>query len=117
MVPFHVNCYGSAVISAGGASAHLYNEPKQEGLPDPPGPNPALCYEVGARVAQTLAASPYRTVIMASSSWSHSFLSTNTGYAVPDRKSDRMMFEALKSGDYELLAAAQNRGGRGRRAP
>jgi Catalytic LigB subunit of aromatic ring-opening dioxygenase len=101
VIPFHVNCYGSAVISAGGAMAHLYNEPKQEGLPDPPGPNPALCYEVGAKVAQTLAESPYRSIIMASSSWSHCFLSTNTGYVVPDRKSDMMMFEAMKKGDYE----------------
>ena len=26
IIPFHVNCYGSAVISAGGAVAHLYND-------------------------------------------------------------------------------------------
>jgi len=101
VIPFHVNCYGSAVISAGGAFAHLFKEPEEKGLPDPPGPNPALCYEVGAKMAETLAASPYRTVIMASSSWSHCFLSTNTGYVLPDFESDRMMFDALKKGDYE----------------
>jgi len=101
VVPFHVNCYGSAVINAGGAFEHLFKEPHQDGPPDPPGPNPALCYEVGAKMAQTLAESPYRTVIMASSSWSHCFLSTNTGYVVPDRKSDAMMLKALEKGDYE----------------
>ena len=52
-------------------------------------------------MAETLAASPYRAVIMASSSWSHCFLSTNTGYVLPDFESDRMMFDALKKGDYE----------------
>ena len=103
IVPFHVNCYGSAVISAGGAFTHLFKEPaKEEGLPDPPGPNPALCHEVGRRMAQALAASPYRVVIMASSSWSHCFLSTNTGYVIPDQKSDRMMLDALETGDYKV---------------
>jgi hypothetical protein len=101
IVPFHVNCYGSSVITAEGAFAHLFKEPVQEGLPDPPGPNPALCYEVGAKMAETLAESPYRVVIMASSSWSHCFLSTNTGYVLPDCESDRKMLAALKDGDYE----------------
>jgi hypothetical protein len=101
-VPFHVNCYGSAVIKAGGAFAHLFKEPVEDGLPDPPGPNPALCYEVGYKMAETLAESPYRTVIMASSSWSHCFLSPNAGYVVPDQKSDAMMLDALKKGDYEF---------------
>ena len=102
IVPLHVNCYGSAVIKAEGAFAHLFNDLEDTGLPDPPGPNPALCYEVGAKLAETLAESPYRSVIMASSSWSHCFLSTNTGYVLPDFESDRMMLEALTEGDYEF---------------
>jgi hypothetical protein len=73
VVPFHVNCYGSAVITAGGAFAHLFKEPEDVAIPDPPGPNPAMCHEVGMKMAETLAAGPYRTVIMASSSWSHCF--------------------------------------------
>ena len=32
VVPFHVNCYGSSVISAEGAFAHLFKEPEQQGL-------------------------------------------------------------------------------------
>lgn len=101
IVPLHVNCYGSSVMTSQGFMAHLFEEPKQVGLPDPPGPNPALCHEVGARIAETLADSPYRCVIMASSSWSHSFLSTNMGYAIPDRESDRRMLDALTTGNYE----------------
>jgi hypothetical protein len=102
IVPFHVNCYGSAVISAGGAMAHLFKEPEPDASPDPPGPNPALCHEVGRKMAQTLAASPYRSVIMASSSWSHCFLSSNAGYVVPDQKSDAMMLDAMRKGDYDV---------------
>ncbi len=101
VVPFHVNCYGSAVISAKGAFSHLFEEPEENGMPDPPGPNPAMCYEIGAKMAETLAESPYRTVIIASSSWSHCFLSPNSGYVVPDFEADRQMLEALKNGDYE----------------
>jgi len=101
IIPLHVNCYGSSVISAGGAFNHLFEETVQNGLPDPPGPNPALCYEVGANLAESLAESPYRSVIMASSSWSHCFLSSNTGYVIPDFESDRMMLEAMRDGDYE----------------
>jgi hypothetical protein len=101
VVPFHVNCYGSAVISAKGAFSHLFEEPEENGMPDPPGPNPAMCYEIGAKMAETLAESPSRTVIIASSSWSHCFLSPNSGYVVPDFEADRLMLEALKNGDYE----------------
>ena len=102
IVPLHVNCYGSAVLNSGGAFGHLFNHPEESGrLPDPPGPNPALCHHVGGRIAETLAASDYRVVLMASSSWSHSFLSSNGGYVVPDFESDRLMLEALAACDYE----------------
>jgi hypothetical protein len=39
---------------------------------------------------------------MASSSWSHCFLSPNSGYVIPDFESDRMMLEALKQGNYDV---------------
>ncbi len=74
-------------------------------LPDPPGPNPARCHEVDAKMAEALAESPYRSVIMASSIWSHCFLSPSSGYVVPDFESDRMMLDALgNSKEYDNLA-------------
>jgi hypothetical protein len=102
IVPLHVNCYGSKVISAGGAYGHLYNENRQEGLPDPPGPSPACCMELGAKLAQSARESPYRIVLMASSSWSHCFLSPTNGYVIPDHKADRLLLAALREGDYEV---------------
>jgi hypothetical protein len=102
VIPFHVNCYGSKVILAQGGMTHLFKDLKVEGLPDPPGPNPALCMSVGAKLAQVAAQSPYRVVLMASSSWSHCFLSPNTGWVIPDHRSDRLLFEALKTGNYDV---------------
>lgn len=102
IVPFHVNCYGSAVLSAGGAFDHLFNAPRQEAVPDPPGPSPAMCMEVGAKLAQAAAESPYRIVLMASSSWSHAFLSSAMGWVIPDHNSDRLMLDALRRCDYDF---------------
>jgi hypothetical protein len=101
VVPFHVNCYGSQVITAKGFAAHLFETQKAEGLPDPPGPSPALCMELGAKLAQVASESPYRIVLMASAGWSHAFLSPTNGYIIPDHQADRMLLEALKRGDYE----------------
>ena len=101
IVPLHVNCFGSAVISSGGFAAHLFEEQVPNGLPDPPAPNPAMCHELGAKLAETLSESPYRSVIMASSSWSHGFLASRTGYVLPDFETDRKMLEWFKQGDFE----------------
>ncbi|MSQ69790.1 MAG: extradiol ring-cleavage dioxygenase [Betaproteobacteria bacterium] len=101
VIPFHVNCYGSSVMTSRGAFAHLFEDVRKDGPPDPPSPPPSLCMEVGAKLAQVAAASPYRVVLMATSSWSHSFLSSNTGYVIPDLDSDRVLFEAFRQGDYE----------------
>jgi len=102
VVPFHVNCYGSNVIVGKGGLDHLFKDLEQQGLPDPPGPAPWRCMEVGAKVAQTLAASPWRVALMASSSWSHAFLSPKNGYVWPDQESDRLLLEALRRGDYDF---------------
>jgi hypothetical protein len=101
VVPFHVNCYGSEVLKTkGGHRAHLFAKLEQQGLPDPPGPTAAMCMDVGRHLAKILAASPYRVALIASSSWSHGALSTNTQRMIPDHESDRRMLEAFRNGDY-----------------
>ena len=102
VMPFHVNCYGSNVIVGKGGLDHLFGTAEQAGLPDPPGPAPWHCMEVGAKVAQTLAASPWRVALMASSSWSHAFLSPKNSYVWPDHESDRLLVEALRRADYSV---------------
>ena len=57
--------------------------------------------ELGAALAETIEASPWRVALIGSSSWSHAFLASKTGYLFPDREADRALFEALKTGDYD----------------
>ena len=98
VLPFHVNCYGSSTISKKGAFAHLEGTGAE--IPDPPGPTAARCFDIGAATARALAASPWRVAMVASSSWSHSFLTANNHYLYPDLESDRARFAELCAGDF-----------------
>jgi hypothetical protein len=97
VVPFHVNCYGSSVIAKRGSTAHLTGE-ADPNLVDPPGPNPSRCFDVGGAVARMLADSPWRVALVASSSWSHAFLTPKNHYLYPDVAGDRARFDELASG-------------------
>ena len=97
VVPFHVNCYGSSVIAKRGSTAHLTGD-ADPNLVDPPGPNPRRCFDVGAATARLLADSPWRVALIASSSWSHAFLTPKNHYLYPDNAGDRARFDELASG-------------------
>ena len=74
VIPFAINCYGRNLIQAKGGFGHLFQPPRPDGeAGDPPSPQPWRCMDVGAAVAEVLAASPYRVALVASSSWSHCF--------------------------------------------
>ena len=94
VVPFHVNCYGSVVIQRRGGGG------TPTGEPDPPGPTPARCFDVGAATARALKNSPWRVALIGSSSWSHAFLTAKTHWIEPDVASDRARFEELRDGRY-----------------
>ena len=109
VIPFAVNCYGSRVIrNRGGATPQVVNGAE---LPaDPPGPSPRRCMELGAAAARALAASPWRVALVASSSWSHAFLTEKHWWLYCDVDADRRRFEEFKAGDYEAwrgLSTAQ----------
>ena len=97
VVPFHVNCYGSSVIAKRGSTAHLTGE-ADPNLVDPPGPNPRRCFDIGGAIARVLADSPWRVALVASSSWSHAFLTPKNHYLYPDNAGDRARFDELASG-------------------
>ena len=98
VVPFHVNCYGSSVIAKRGTAAHL--DGLNLGQVDPPSPSPARCFALGAATARLLAASPWRVALIASSSWSHAFLSHNNHCLYPNVDADRARFEELRDGRF-----------------
>ncbi|MGH7098702.1 MAG: hypothetical protein ACREE4_13690 [Stellaceae bacterium] len=103
VLPFAINCYGSNLFHAQGGIGALFVPPRDPSeLPDPPSPQPWRCMEVGAAVAEIFAESPWRVALIASSSWSHCFLSPTNGYLWPDHKADRQLFEALSAGEWEV---------------
>ena len=57
--------------------------------------------EMGAAAARAMRESPWRTALIASSSWSHAFLTDKTYQLHPDVAADRRLYEALRAGDYE----------------
>jgi hypothetical protein len=96
MVCMPINCYGSRVIAARG----FFKPFGEEMNLDPPSPAPWRLMDVGAAVARNLRDSPWRIAIVASSSWSHAFLTDKTWRIVPDTASDRAHYDALVAGDY-----------------
>ncbi|MEE8517825.1 MAG: extradiol ring-cleavage dioxygenase [Dehalococcoidia bacterium] len=93
IIPFHVNCYGSKFTPA------ARQGPDAE--PDPPGPNPSRCFEVGASIGRFFADSPYKVALIGSSSWSHAFLTPKFHGLWPDTESDKARYEELKAGNLE----------------
>jgi hypothetical protein len=104
VVPLAVNAYGSSVLRSRGGLGHLLDPSTvaRDQMADPPAPAPWRCMEVGAKLAETLLDSPWRVALIASSSWSHAFLSPRTGYVWPDVEADRVMIDALRNADYDV---------------
>ena len=100
IVPFAVNCYGSKVVSQRGG-VPVFDRQVPVADPDPPSPAPWRLFDLGAATARILAESPYRVALLASSGWSHAFLTAKNHYLWPDRASDRRMYEHLRDGDYK----------------
>jgi len=104
VVPFALNCYGRRVISQRGYRGSLAH-PVPEADLDPPSPSPKRCMEVGAATARAMRQSPWRTALIASSSWSHAFLVDKHHQLYPDIPADRRLYEALATADYETWRA------------
>ena len=67
-------------------------------------------FDLGAATARILAESPYRVALLASSGWSHAFLTGKNHYLWPDTPADRRMYEALRSSDWATWRAMTGAG-------
>lgn len=99
IIPFAINCYGRRVVAQRGGLPIFENPPSEAQL-DPPAPTPQRLFDLGAATARVIAKSPWRVVLMASSGWSHAFLTEKNHFLYPDTPADRTLFEALRLGNY-----------------
>jgi hypothetical protein len=100
IVPFAINCYGRKVVSQRGG-VPVFDKTVADSDLDPPSPSPWRLFDLGAATARILAESPYRVALLASSGWSHAFLTRKNHFLYPDTPSDRQMYEHLRAGNYE----------------
>ena len=57
--------------------------------------------ELGAAAARAMLESPWRVALIASSSWSHAFLTEKNWWMYCDVESDRARFEEFQAGNFE----------------
>jgi hypothetical protein len=95
VVPFHVNCYGGAVIRSRGGTTPASDVGDE---PDPPAPSPGACFALGREVGAAFLRSPWRVALIGSSSWSHAFLTPKNDWLYPDHASDRARLGELREG-------------------
>ncbi len=100
IVPMAINCYGRRVLAQRGGLPVFDREIGEADL-DPPAPTPRRLFDLGAATARILAASPWRVALLASSGWSHAFLTAKNHYLYPDTPADKRMFEALRGADWQ----------------
>ena len=100
IIPFAINCYGRQVISQRGGLPSFDKALTDADL-DPPAPTPKRLFDLGAATARILAESPYRVALLASSGWSHAFLTAKNHFLWPDTPADRRMYEALRDCDWQ----------------
>jgi hypothetical protein len=100
IVPFAINCYGRRVLAQRGGLP-VFDRVIADADLDPPAPTPKRLFDLGAATARILAESPYRVALLASSGWSHAFLTAKNHYLYPDTPADRRMYDALCAGDWQ----------------
>jgi hypothetical protein len=114
IIPIAVNCYGSALIRNRGSTGHLRDtRPEEEKDPymdqaAPEGPTPRTCFRLGELLREVIDERPERVAVIASSSWSHAFLTEKNHWIYPDLESDRLHVEQLKAGQQRRWADLTN---------
>lgn len=100
IVPVAINCYGRRVVAQRGGLP-VFDRQIAEADLDPPAPTPKRLFDLGAATARALKEMPGKVAILASSGWSHAFLTAKNHYLYPDTAADRRMYDALAAGDFD----------------
>jgi len=101
VIPFSINCYGRYMRIPGPNRKPIRGRILVEDVdPPPPAPMPWRVYDVGKAVAEIIKESPYRAVIIGSSSWSHASLTPKNHFLWPDVEADRRRLNELESGEF-----------------
>ncbi len=111
VVPIQVNCYGKDVISTQGLFANLFPGSNPSPFANEeavPGPSPRSCFRLGKLVREILEERPERVALIASSSWSHAFLTSKNNWLWPDVEMDRQLVEQLRRGEHGQWANLSN---------
>ncbi|MBK0870796.1 extradiol ring-cleavage dioxygenase [Saccharopolyspora sp. HNM0986] len=107
LLPITVNCYGEHAIARKGGLARFADISSEE--LDPSGPSPARCVEVGRAIARHFAGNDERVAFIASSSWSHAFLTDALWHIRPDTAADRRLYQLMVEGRFDDLAVVSGR--------
>ena len=111
LVPIQVNAYGKTLIRSEGGLSHFNPNRKNEPFGDefaPPAPSPATCVRLGKEIRAILEEMPGKYVVMASSGWSHGFLTEKHHWLWPDIEADREHFEDMRDGGFGKWAQLTN---------
>ncbi len=108
IVPFAINCYGRRVLAQRGGFP-VFDRVVSDADLDPPAPTPRRLFDLGAATARVLGRSPYRVALLASSGWSHAFLTPKNNFLWPDTPADRRMYDALCACDWETWRSYSGR--------
>jgi hypothetical protein len=102
LLPFATNCYGRPLTKLHGSVLNSLADLPNEDEVDPSSPHPWRCFDLGRSIARAMADSPWRVALIASSSWSHNFLTGRYHYFHPDVETDKRYYEALVAGDWDF---------------
>lgn len=99
ILPITVNCYGQHVIARRGGLARFADI--DDANIDPVGPSPKRCHQLGGAIARALRDTDLRVALVASSSWSHAFLTDKLWHLRPDTPADQRLYDAFVAGDHD----------------
>jgi len=101
VIPFSINCYGSHMRIPGPNRVPIRGRIlEDDDDPPPPSPLPWRTYDMGKAVAEVIRESPYRAVVIGSSSWSHASLTPKNDFLWPDIEADHRRLHELESGEF-----------------